>query len=153
MQCPFKIHTLLALGWLIYIYFSPSQINWKSPTFLEANLPLSSLVLLNLGKVRSAAGLGPENMKCYTVIWNSLLSHRCCARPKFHHFLSPLGPFVVTPEMRLLPCPPLWEHLCGVICGWGTQPLDFFKQGLWLRLYTEYVCVSLRSIHAGNLMD
>lgn len=63
--------------------------------------------------------------------------------------------FFCYPRNPAVTLPPLWEHLClcGVICGWGTQPLDFLKQGLWLRFCTECVCLSLRSIHAGNLMD
>lgn len=64
-------------------------------------------------------------------------------------------PFFVTPEIRLLPCPFCGSTFTFVVCGWGTQPLGFLKQGLWLRFCTECVCVcvSLRSLHAGNLMD
>lgn len=145
MQCPLKIQTPLAFGCLISFFFP--CVNWKSPTFLKANLPLSFLILLNLGKVKSVTGLGPENIKCYIVIWNSLLSYWCCPCLKFHHFLSPPSSFFVTSEIRLFSyLASLLEHLCpcGVICGWGPLPLDFLKQGLWRRFCKEWVCVPLR---------
>lgn len=58
----------------------------------------------------------------------------------------PLLPFSAWPFFcyswnQAVTLPPLWEHLCDVICGWGTQPLGFLKQGLWLRFCTECVCV------------
>lgn len=55
-------------------------------------------------------------------------------------------PFFVTPEIRLLPCPFCGNTFTFVVCGWGTQPLGFLKQGLWLRFCTECVCVCIFEI-------
>lgn len=64
-------------------------------------------------------------------------------------------PLFCYPWNQAVTLPRLWVHLClcGEIYGWGTQPLDFLKQGLWLRFCTECVCVPSRWIHARNLMD
>lgn len=72
LRCPFKQSD--SFGCLI-CFLSPSRVNWKSPAFLRANLPLSFLLLLNLGKVKSVTGFGPETINCYIVIWISLLSY------------------------------------------------------------------------------